>query len=74
VFDVEDNTYETLLFAYNKKLDVLVLDNSITKSDVEEESSPPYSKDVMTNSKEEMTNMEDSTRMVHHSLQRVPTN
>ncbi len=42
VSNVEDNAYETLVFAYNKELDVLVPANSITKSNVKEESSPPY--------------------------------
>jgi hypothetical protein len=39
-------------------LDVLVSTSSITRSDVEEENSPPYSKDVVMDLKEEMTNME----------------
>ncbi len=30
---------------------------------MEEESSPPYPKDVMTNSKDEMMNLEDTTSM-----------
>jgi Leucine-rich repeat (LRR) protein len=41
-------------------LDVLVLANSIIKSNVEEESSPPYSEDAVTNSEKEMTNLEDT--------------
>ncbi len=61
VSNVEDDANETLIFVYNRKLDVLVSTNSIIKSDVEEESSPPYSKDAVTNLEEEMTKMEDST-------------
>jgi hypothetical protein len=45
-------------------LDILVFANSITRSDVEEESSPPYLEDVVTGSKEEMMNLEDTTPMV----------
>jgi len=62
-FDVEDNAYKTLIFASNIKLDVLVLANFITKSNVEEESSPPYLKNAMTNLEEEMTNLENTTSM-----------
>jgi hypothetical protein len=42
--NIENHAYKTLIFAYNKKLDLLVLASSITKSDLEEESSPPYPK------------------------------
>jgi len=48
---------------------------------VEEESSPPYLKDVVTNSKKEMMNLEDTTLMatctiVHNGFQQTkrPTN
>ncbi len=61
--DVQDNAYETLVLAYNKELDVLVSANFIIKSNVKKERSPPYSEDVVANSKEETTNMEDSTLM-----------
>jgi hypothetical protein len=44
-------------------LDVLVSTSSITRSDLEEESSPPYSKDVVMNSKKEMTNLKNTTPM-----------
>jgi Leucine-rich repeat (LRR) protein len=37
------------------------LANFIIRSDVEEENSPPYPKDAVTNSKEKMTNLEDTT-------------
>jgi hypothetical protein len=60
-FDAENDAYETPILAYNRELDVLVSAKSITKCDVEEESSSPYSKDVMTNSKKEMTNLKDTT-------------
>ncbi len=33
-FDVEDDAYETLVFVYNKELDVFVLANYNTKCDV----------------------------------------
>jgi hypothetical protein len=42
-------------------LDDFVSASYIIKFDVEEESSPPYSKDAMMDSKEEIMNMEDST-------------
>ncbi len=59
--NIKDDAYETLVLAYSKKLDLLVLASSITRSDVEEESSPPSLEDVVTNSKEETTNLEDTT-------------
>jgi hypothetical protein len=43
------------------KLNFLVLANNITKSNVEEESSPPSPKDAMTNSKKKTMNSEDIT-------------
>jgi hypothetical protein len=49
--DVVNDAYETPILAYNRELDVFVLANSITISNVEEESSPPYSEDVVINSK-----------------------
>jgi hypothetical protein len=58
---LEDDGYETPILAYIKELDVLVSASSITKRDIKEESSPPYSEDVVVDSKEETTNMEDST-------------
>lgn len=61
VENVENDAYETPIFAYNRKLDFLILANNITKSDVEEESSPPSLKDAMTNSKEKTMNSEDTT-------------
>jgi Leucine-rich repeat (LRR) protein len=45
-------------------LDILILANSITRSDVEEESSPPYPEDVVIGSKKEMMNLEDTTPMI----------
>jgi hypothetical protein len=42
-------------------LDIFISASFIIKSDVKEEGPPPYSKDVMTNSKEETMNMEDTT-------------
>lgn len=62
--NIKDDAYETLILAYSRGLDLLVLANSITRSNVEEESSPPSSKDVVTNSKEETTNLEDTTPTV----------
>ncbi len=54
--NVEDDEYETLVLAYNKKLDSLISTSCITRSLEEEESSPPHIKDVVTNSKKEMEN------------------
>jgi hypothetical protein len=45
-------------------LDILVLANSITRSNVEEGNSPPYLEDVVTGSKEKMMNLEDTTPTV----------
>jgi len=59
--NVEDDAYETPIFANSKELDVLVSTSSIIKNDVEEENSPPYLEDAVMDSKEEMTNMENST-------------
>lgn len=61
VYGVEDDAYKTLVFVYNKELDVFVSTSSNIKCYVEKESSPPYSKDAVMDSKKEMTNMEDST-------------
>jgi len=44
-------------------LDVLVSTSFIIKNDEEEESSPPYLEDAMTNLEEETTNLEDTTSM-----------
>jgi Leucine-rich repeat (LRR) protein len=49
--------------AYNKELDLLVLANNITKSNVEKENSPPYPEDVVMDPKEETMNLEDTTSM-----------
>ncbi len=49
--NVKDNAYETLIFAYSRKLDLFVLASNITISNVEKESSPPYLEDAMTDSK-----------------------
>jgi hypothetical protein len=64
VFDTKDDAYETTIFTYNRELDLLISASNITKSDVEEESSPPYPEDSMTNSEEEATNSEDTTLVV----------
>ncbi len=61
--DVVNDAYETPILAYNRELDVFVLANSITISNVEEESSPPYSEDVVINSKKEIKNLEYTTLM-----------
>jgi hypothetical protein len=58
--NVEDNADETPILIYSKKLDLQVLANSITRSDVEEENFPPYLKVVMSYSKEETKNLEDT--------------
>jgi len=34
IFDIKDDAYETTIFAYNRELDLLVLANNITRSDV----------------------------------------
>ncbi len=60
-FDVEDNAYESLVLVYSKELDIFVSTSSITGSDVEEENSPPSSKDPVIDSEEETTNLEDTT-------------
>jgi len=57
VSNVEDNEYETLVFSYNKELDSLVSTICITRSPKEEESSPPHTKDVMTDLEEETKNI-----------------
>jgi hypothetical protein len=64
VSDTENDAYETPVLTYNKELDIHVLASSITKSDVEEDNSPPYPTYVMTNSKEEMANLENTTPIV----------
>jgi Leucine-rich repeat (LRR) protein len=64
VLNVKDDAYETLIFAYSRELDLFVLTSSITISNVEKESSPPYLEDTVTDSKEETTNLEDTTLMV----------
>jgi hypothetical protein len=61
VSDAKNNAYKTLVFAYNKKLDLLVSTNSIIGSSVEEKNSPPYLKDAVINSKEETMNLKDTT-------------
>jgi hypothetical protein len=68
------DAYETPIFAYRKKLAILVLTNSITKSNVEEESSSPYLDNAVMDLDKQTTNLEDTTLALHHSLQRVPTN
>jgi hypothetical protein len=60
-FDVEDDAYKTPILAYNRELDILVSVSSITRSDVEKESSPPYSEDAMKDFKKEMINLEYTT-------------
>jgi hypothetical protein len=62
-FNNKDDAYKTLILAYNRELDFLVLANSITRSDVEEESSPPYPENVVMNSKKETMNSKDTTPM-----------
>ncbi len=59
--NIKDDAHETPVLTYSRELDLLVLVNSITRSDVEEESSPPYLEDVVTDSKEKTTNLEDTT-------------
>lgn len=59
--NAENDAYETPKFTYNRKLNLLISAISIIISDVEKESSPPYPKDAMTNSKEEITNLEEAT-------------
>jgi hypothetical protein len=61
--NVENNAYETPILAYNKELDLRVSASSITISDVEEESSPPYPKNAMMDSKEKTTNSKNTTLM-----------
>ncbi len=54
--NVEDDEYKTPKLSYSKKLDSLILTSCITRSQEEEESSPPHIEDVVTNSKKEMEN------------------
>jgi len=63
-FNIEDNAYKTQVLAYSKELDLLILAINIIRSDVEEENSPPYPKDVMIDSKDETMNLEDTTPVV----------
>jgi hypothetical protein len=72
--NVEDDAYETLVFTYNRELDLIELASSITISDVEKESSPPYLEDTMMDSKEETTNWRTPLQWLHHSSQWVPLN
>ncbi len=58
-FDIINDAYETSVVIY--KLDIHVSASSITISDVEKENSPPYPKNVVTNSEKEMTNLENTT-------------
>jgi hypothetical protein len=59
--DIENDAYETLELAYNKKLNLLVLVSIIIKSNVEEDSSPPFPKDIVMDSKKETTNSKNTT-------------
>jgi hypothetical protein len=61
VSNVEDDEYETPIFTYNRKLDLLVSTSSIIRSDVEEKNSPPYPKDVVMDLGKNTTNLEDTT-------------
>ncbi len=54
--NTKDNEYETLVLAYSRKLDSLMLASCITRSPKEEESSPPHTEDVLMDSKEEIEN------------------
>jgi len=63
-FNIEDNAYKTQVLVYSKELDLLILAINIIRSDVEEENSPPYPKDVMIDSKDETMNLEDTTPVV----------
>jgi hypothetical protein len=56
IFDIENNEYETPIFTYSRELDSLVLANYITRSPKEEESSPPHTKNVVTDLEEETKN------------------
>jgi hypothetical protein len=64
VSNTKDNAYETIVLAYSRELDLLVLASSITKSYVEEDNSPPYLRDVIINLKEETMNSKDTTSVV----------
>jgi hypothetical protein len=59
--NVKDDAYETKVLTYNRELDVLVWVSSITRIDVEDDSSSLYIKDVVMDSEEETTNLEDTT-------------
>jgi hypothetical protein len=55
------------------------LANFITRNDVEEGNSPPYSEDAVMDSKKEMTNLEDTTpnyTTIYNEFQQIkpPTN
>jgi hypothetical protein len=58
--DIEDDAYETPKLAYNKKLNLLILVSSITRSSVEEDNSPPFLEDTMLDLEKETTNSENT--------------
>jgi hypothetical protein len=57
--DSKDDLHVSLVFAYSKKMDQLVLANNITNNGVEESSSPTCPKEAMTNLDDIMTNLEE---------------
>jgi hypothetical protein len=63
-FNAKDDASETPILVYNRKLDVLVLANSIIRSNVEEESSLPYPGDAMMDLEEETSSLENTTLAV----------
>jgi hypothetical protein len=72
MFDVEDNAYETLVLAYSREL-MFLYRLIIVLGVMLKRRAPHHSEDVVMHSEKEMTNMEKSTPVVHHSLQWVPT-
>jgi DNA segregation ATPase FtsK/SpoIIIE-like protein len=77
ISNIENNEYETLVLAYSRKLDSLLLANYITKSPEEEESSLPHVKNVVTNLEEETQNnlppFQGFAIMDSENMTRMPT-
>jgi hypothetical protein len=57
--DSKDDLHVSLVFAYSKKMDQLVLANNITNNGVEESSLPTCLKEVMIDLDDMMTNLEE---------------
>ncbi len=58
--NLEDDPYESLVFAYNKKMDQLVVANNIITCEVEDPSSPPWPEVTMMDWDEVTTDLEET--------------